>query len=164
VTFRSLAKVLVAAAALFALAGCEMLGSGQGSLVIGNIYLNGTIAGGTPFTVVFYDEATRLDAATEYETAPRAAVIEGVFPGGTNDEFDIANFQAEGIPAGQYTVMAWIDGNGDGIFTPLDPDYEDFGFYSGGYLSSPQVQPPPNVVVPEKGVLDIDIWVGPPPA
>lgn len=163
-TFRSFAKVLVALTALFALAGCDLLGGGQGSLVIGNIYFYGTVPAGTPFTVVFYDEATRLDATTEYETAPRAAVIEGVFPGGTTDEYSTVNFQAAGIPAGQYTVMAWIDDNGDGVFTPLDPDYEDFGFYSGGYLSSPQIQPPPNVVVPEKGFVDIDIWVGTVPA
>jgi len=164
VNWKVLMTVIAAAAAMLGLAGCDLLGGGQGSLVIGNIYLYGEVPGGTPFTVVFYGEATRLDAATQYDTAPRAAVIEGVFPGGVNDQLDVVNFQARGIPAGLYTVMVWLDDDADGVFEPLDPAFEDYSFYSGGWLSNPQIQPPPNVIVPETGFVDIDVFVGQPPS
>ncbi len=162
-SWKVLRTVFAAVLAVLGLVGCDLLGGGRGSLVIGNIYLYNPVPGGTPFTVVFYDEATSLDPATEYGSAPRAAVLEGVFPGSANDSFDTVNFQAAQVPPGLYTVMAWIDYNGDGVFTPSDPDYEDYSFYSGGWLSSPTTQPPPNVAVPEKGIVDLDILVGQPP-
>jgi hypothetical protein len=155
---RRFALAAVAAAAVTLLAGCDLLGRSTGAVVVGSLLPVYTqVPGATAYHVVFYDSATVMDAWADYDLAPQAASFSGVFPGDASVLLDTVNFQSADIPAGVYSVFAWIDFDGSGSFDP----YQDlWGFYYGNPGGNTLIQPPANVLVPETGIVDLDIWAG----
>jgi hypothetical protein len=150
--------------ALAALAGCDLLGSG-GTVVTGNLFIYyGGMPGGSAYHVVFYAEGTVMTPVYDpylpkpgYSEAPQAASVSGAMPGTTDVLVGTVNFQLTDVPAGLYTVFGWVDSDGDGAFDP----YQDlWGFYYGNPNGNTLAQPPANVVVPESGIVDLDLWVG----
>jgi hypothetical protein len=140
-----LAKLMLASlivASLGALVGCDLLDKATGSQVIGSI-------------VAWYGT---MDPYADYDTAPRAVSLEGAFPGAPTDSYDSITYQFGDIPAGEYTVFAWIDSDGDGLFSA---SFDLFGFYFGDPGSYNLAQPAAaNVIVPETGIVDLDLRVG----
>lgn len=55
------------------------------------------------------------------------------------------------------SVFAWIDYNENGLF---DPGNDLCGFYYGDPNADNRTQPPAHVVVPDNGIVDLDVWVG----
>jgi len=66
------------------------------------------------------------------------------------------NYQIDGVAAGDYSAFAWIDVDTSGSF---DPSGDIFGFFAAG-VSSPDVQPPANIRLPDTGLVDVDFSVG----
>lgn len=155
---RRFALAAVAAAAVTLLAGCDLLGGSTGTVVVGSLLpVYAQIPGGTAYQVVFYESSTVMDAYQDYSSAPQAAAFSGVFPGDASVLLDSVNFQLADVPAGVYSVFAWIDFDGSGSFDP----YQDlWGFYYGNPGGNTLIQPPANVVIPEAGIVDLDIWAG----
>jgi len=146
-------QALAAVATLAALAGCA---AGAGSLVIGSIVAAAGVPEGTPFHVVLYADGTAMDPYLDYDSAPQAFHVEGAFPSpGLDEVYDTVNYQVDGVAEGDYSAFAWLDVDTSGSFDP----YEDlFGFFSTG-MSGFDVQPPANIRVPERGLVDVDIAV-----
>lgn len=147
--------VVLAVAALATLTGCDLLG--KSSAVIGSIVsANYQIPEGTPYHVVLYSEGTAMDPWADYDTVARAGEIEGAFPEpGLGANYDTINYQVDEVDAGLYSMFAWADMDGDGSF---DPSVDYFGFHTGS-TGTTDMQPPANVVVPEAGFVDVDIWI-----
>lgn len=152
-----LASLIVASSG--ALVGCDLLDKATGSQVIGSIVAwYGTVPGGSGYHIAFYASGTTMDPYADYDTAPRAVSLEGTFPGAPTDSYDSITYQFGDIPAGEYTVFAWIDSDGDGLFSA---SFDLFGFYFGDPGSYNLAQPAAaNVIVPETGIVDLDLRVG----
>jgi hypothetical protein len=146
---------LLAVAALATMTGCDLFG--KSSVVIGSIISpNYQIPEGTPYHVVLYSADTTMDPWSDYDTVARVKEIEGTFPEpGLGADYDTINYQIDKVDAALYSMFAWTDMDSDGSF---DPYVDYFGFHTGS-SSSTDIQPFANVVVPESGVVDIDIWI-----
>jgi len=139
------------------LVGCDQLNAVTGSQIIGSVVSTLWVQGGVPYHVVLYAAGTFMDPYSDYATAPQAASVEGTFPGSTTDTSDTVNYQFDNVPAGEYSLFAWVDVDGNGLF---DSNYDLFGFYFGNPSVINTAQPlAPNVLVPEKSIVDVDVWV-----
>jgi hypothetical protein len=155
---------LLALLALGLLAACDQLPSIEAAAIIGSINLDpndeeGT-HGGTVYHVLVYEAGTDVDPdfpATVNELVP-VAETEGTFPGTESDWYFTINYVITDVPAGTYYALVWIDYDNSGDFDLGDGDY--FGFYERNSDGTALWEQPysPNVVVPETGLLDIDIW------
>ncbi len=141
------------------LVGCAAVEKTVGSQVIGSIVAwYGTVPGGSGYHIVFYAAGTTMDPYADYDTVPQAVSLVGAFPGSPTDSYDSITYQFGEIPAGEYTVFTWVDSNADGLFSPNN---DLFGFYFGDPNNSNLTQPAaPNVIVPETGLVDLDLMVG----
>jgi hypothetical protein len=156
--FKLVLLPLLVLAVLAGLVGCDLLGGASGTAVIGRLVIwYGTVSGGQGYHVVFYAPGVAMDPWNNYATAPQAASLEGTFPGGASDFYDTVNFQSTEVPPGLYSVFAWVDYDENGSF---DPSQDLYGFYYGDPYPESLTQPSANVVVPEKGLVDLDVWVG----
>ena len=154
---RALALVLVVVA-LAGLAGCDLFENPAS--IIGSIDVQwNSIDGGYAYHVVLYAYGTTMDPATNYATAAQAMAISGQFPGaGESVTYSTTNYEMDEVPAGTYTLFAWVDADNNGSF---NPNSDGYGFYdgAGNWATS---QPYPNVVVPDAGIVDIDVTVSNP--
>ena len=154
----------VIAASLGGLAGCDQLGLSS-SGVIGNLVIMfGEVPGGLRYHVIFYSSDTVMEPVYNpdlpqpgYDEAPQAVAFQGTFPGISTEFRDTVNFQITDVPAGLYSVFGWVDYDDNGAF---DPSQDLWGFYYGNPGLNTLYQPPANVVVPESGLVDLDVWVG----
>lgn len=141
------------------LAGCDLANEVTGSQIIGSIIVSNYnwVIGGTKYHVVLYSAGTYMDPYSDYGTVPQAASVEGTFPGSSTDTSDTVNYQFDNVPAGQYSLFAWVDSNGNGSF---DSNFDQFGFYFGNPSVMNYTQPlAPDVLVPEKSIVDVGVWV-----
>lgn len=137
------------------LVGCNQLAT---TMIIGSVNTDTEIEGGTPFHVLVLAAGTTLDPTTdgEVDSVPTVARYDGTFPGGVGDWSYTANYQITDVPAGLYYVFTWIDMNDDGSFTSAS---DACVFYDGAY--NPSAQPDvANVLVPEAGIVDVDLVIG----
>lgn len=157
-----IARVLVALLVVVTfgvLVGCDQLNKATGGQIIGSIVSSNVwVIGGTKYHVVLYSAGTFMDPYSDYDTVPQAALVEGTFPGSSTDTSDTVNYQFDNVPAGDYSLFAWVDFDGNGLFNPFN---DLFGFYFGNPSTINTAQPlAPNVLVPEKSIVDVDVWVG----
>lgn len=149
---------VLAVLVILALGGCDLIGGPSGPIAMGNLFVPyNVIPGGTAFHVVFYGPGTSMDPRQNYGSAPQAASLRGVFAGDSGSLTNTVNFLSMDIPAGLYSVFAWIDFDGSGSF---EAGQDLWGFYYGNPGGNTQIQPPANVVIPETGIVDLDLWFG----
>ena len=91
------------------LAGCDLANEVTGSQIIGSIVSPSWVQGGVPYHVVLYSAGTYMDPYSDYGTVPQAASVEGTFPGSSTDTSDTVNYQFDNVPAGEYSLFAWVD-------------------------------------------------------
>jgi hypothetical protein len=164
---RKLAAIAMAAAlAPLLLAGCSL----QMPAIIGSIFVgtsSGPVWGGTEFHVLLYEQVAFgvevIDPADPATVNGLTAIsrLNGTFPGSPSDSYLTVTYTIADVPAGEYFLFVWIDGNGDDTYNPVNDSY---GFYdapsSFDYVFTEPLSP--NVVVPLNGILDLDVWVGKP--
>ncbi|OHD72797.1 MAG: hypothetical protein A2177_08970 [Spirochaetes bacterium RBG_13_68_11] len=136
------------------LAGCDQLGNG--TLIIGSLFTNYAIEGGTDFHVLVLASDTVLDPVAEgaVDAVETVARYDGSYPGDAGDDHYTTNYIITGVPAGTYYVFAWIDDFDNDEF-----DSNDFyGFYDGLDTSTTQSEAA-IVVVPATGAVDVDVYM-----
>lgn len=156
----------LAALALLALAlvsGCEQSPGIEAAAIIGSIFIEpgaAAMQGGTEYHVWLVDADTVVDplAPEGIDAVTPVAWVDGAFPGTESDWYTTINYLITDVPAGTYFALAWIDHDASGSFNRVDGDY--FGFYDTNATGMAIWTQPDgaNVVVPETGLLDIDIW------
>jgi hypothetical protein len=145
------------------LAGCDQPGV-EVAAIIGSINidpLSTSIFGGAEFHVLLCDPDTVIDPSVPgaVDALTPVASVDGTFPGTASTYYQTTNYQITSVPAGTYFAFVWIDGDEDGAF---DYTVDYYGFYDANASGSALWSQPgaPNIVVPETGLLDIDIWCG----
>jgi hypothetical protein len=116
--------------------------------------------GGTVYHVILYEAGPTVDPtepSTVNNVTPVAEAV-GTFPGTEDDWYLTTSYIMADVPAGTYYAFVWIDDDSDGSFALSDGGY--FGFYDRYFVGTALWEEPysPNVVVPETGIVDIDIW------
>ena len=153
---RALALVLVVVA-LAALAGCDQFENPTS--IIGSIdTVSSPVNGGCTWHVVLYAEGTSMDPSNgDYATAAQVKAVTGQFPtGGAEATFTTTNYEMDEVPSGTYSLFVWVDTDGNGTFEYYNGDA--CGFYNGAAVYQ-DWQPEANVVVPESGIVDVDVQV-----
>jgi hypothetical protein len=141
------------------LSSCNQLGTAG---IIGGIFTNYNIKGGTAFHVLVLDSGTALVPTVpgSVDGVSTVARCDGSYPGSVDDYHVAMNYVITDVPAGTYYVFAWIDWDDSGTF---DSDYDFYTFYDFDYvtyastfLSKPDAA---NVVVPAVGAVNVDLYM-----
>jgi hypothetical protein len=166
--------VVIAVLALALLAGCNVVG-GDTNAIIGSIFIypddllapeDSEIWGGAEYHVMVYDESETVDPfdSSTVNTLTTVARLDSTFPGSAGYWYRTTNYFISDLPDGQYYVFVWIDVDDSGDF---DIGSDAYGFYDtmGTFSGYAVLDEPysPNVVVPETGIIDIDVWCQYPP-
>lgn len=148
---------VLAVAALGTLVGCDLFENP--TMIIGSINVNmsNPVAAGTAYHIVLYSETTTMDPTADYATAERAEEVAGAFPDtGSEATFDTINYVMSDVPSGVYSMFVWVDSDDSGEF---ESGQDLHGFYYGDPSAYNLDQPAANIVVPDEGIVDIDVWL-----
>jgi len=155
--------VVLTLLAFMLLTSCEQPGATM-AMIIGSINIDPyseSEFGGAEFHVVLIGSGTTVNPFTpgSVDAVTPLVKLDGTFPG-TGGNLWTTNYMITDVPAGTYFAFVWIDNDGDGTFVRANGDY--FGFYDANTLGSGLWFQPdtPNIVVPDVGLVDIDIWCG----